>query len=75
MTEDTKRNDLDDDLDRGLSKLRAEWLQLPRERIPFIHGWLLGVACAIERKHRIPFKLADNLIDELRNSSGPPIEP
>ena len=55
-----------------LSALRAKWLGFEGADLAEIHGWLIGAACAIERKRRVPYSQADALIAELRASKEPP---
>jgi hypothetical protein len=59
--------------DECLSQLRASWLRLQGMDAIEIHGWLLGVACAVERKNGHDPKKSDALIAELRASKGPPL--
>ena len=40
--------------------------------LSYLHGWLIGLTCAIERKRGSPFESQDALIAELRKS-GPPL--
>jgi hypothetical protein len=54
-----------------LSQLRAQWLTLEGDDLEDIHGWLVGVACAIERKRGSDPGEMDKLIAELRQSRGP----
>ncbi|HZP02628.1 MAG TPA: hypothetical protein VFD30_20425, partial [Terriglobia bacterium] len=54
-----------------LSILRTEFLSLSGLDAVEIHGWLLGVAVAVERKNRHDPAMADRLIAELRESRGP----
>jgi hypothetical protein len=51
-----------------LSRLRAEWLALEGADSVEIHGWLIGVACAIERQRGSDPREMDGLIAELRQS-------
>ena len=55
-----------------LSELRARFLSLQGDAAIEIHGWLLGVACAVERQRGVDPADADRLIAELRASKGPP---
>ncbi len=55
-----------------LSELRAKFLALEGDALVGIHGWLLGVACAVERQRGADPRDADRLIAELRASTGPP---
>ncbi len=58
--------------DAELSALRARLLALTGDDLVEIHGWLLGVACAVERQRGADPREADRLIAELRASEGPP---
>jgi hypothetical protein len=58
--------------DLELSKLRARFLALEGDELIDIHGWLLGVACAVERQRGADPRDSDALIAELRASKGPP---
>jgi hypothetical protein len=61
------------DIDRlQLRDLRARFLALEGDAAIEIHGWLLGVACAVERQRGSDPRAADRLIAELRASKGPP---
>lgn len=55
-----------------LSALRAKFLALEGVALIEIHGWLLGVACAVERQRGADPRDSDRLIAELRASKGPP---
>jgi hypothetical protein len=54
-----------------LSELRRKWLALEGDDAVEIHGWLIGVAVAIERKRNANPAEADSLIAELRASAPP----
>ena len=56
---------------RTSRRLRAEWLALDGMELLFIHGWLLGVACAIERMTGADPDDVDRLLAELRENQGP----
>ncbi len=60
--------------DQELSELRAKFLALEGLDLIGIHGWLLGVACAVERKRGEGPTDADRLIAELRASTGAKME-
>jgi hypothetical protein len=53
---------------RLYAELRAEWLALEGADLVEIHGWLVGVVCAIERKRGSDPREMDDLIAELRQS-------
>lgn len=53
------------------SALRARLLGFEGEALEEAHGWLIGVACAVERKRGANPKEADSLIAELRASEPP----
>lgn len=53
------------------SSLRASWLSLEGPAIEEVHGWLIGVMCAVERKRGRNYRETDTLIAELRESVGP----
>ncbi len=55
-----------------LSDLRARFLALEGNLLIEIHGWLIGVACAVERQRGADPRDADRLMAELRASKGPP---
>lgn len=52
-----------------LELLRSQWLAFEGDDLVEIHGWLIGVACAIERKSGRDPQMMDRLIAELRQSS------
>lgn len=52
-------------------EFRRDCLLLEFEDLEEIHGWLIGVAVAVERKRGVPYAEADALVKELRESSGP----
>lgn len=58
--------------DAELSELRARFLALEGGALIEVHGWLLGVAVAVERQRGANPRDADFLIAELRASKGPP---
>lgn len=51
-----------------LQRLRAEWLALEGADLIEIHGYLVGVACALERRRGSDPREMDALIAELRAS-------
>ena len=53
-----------------LAALRGEWLALEGKDAVEIHGWLIGVAVAIERRRGANPADTDSLIAELRASSS-----
>ena len=59
--------------DEHLSVLRSAFLKLAGDDAVQIHGWLLGVACAVERKNGHDPAMSDRLIAELRASTGPEV--
>lgn len=54
-----------------LSKLRRAWLSLEGDDAVEIHGWLVGVGCALERGNGCPPEMVDRLVQELRQSTSP----
>ena len=52
-------------------EFRRDCLLLEFEDLEKIHGWLIGVAVAVERKRGVPYGEADALVKELRESVGP----
>lgn len=57
-----------------LSVLRHKWMALEGTDAVEIHGWLLGVAVAIERQHSVNPATVDALIAELRASEPPRVD-
>ena len=53
-----------------LDALRTKCLALEGKELAYVHGWLIGMACEIERKRGIPYECADKLIAEQRKSEG-----
>lgn len=56
---------------RELRELRARFLSLTGRALIEIQGWLIGVACAVERQRKADPRDTDRLIAELRASSPP----
>jgi hypothetical protein len=54
-----------------LAELRRKWLELEGDAAVEIHGWLIGVSVAIERKRNADPAASDALIAELRASKPP----
>lgn len=52
------------------SDLRSSWLSLDGKDAAEVHGWLIGVACAMERQRGSDPREMDGLIAELRASFG-----
>lgn len=59
------------DAERLRAHLRAHWLTLEGHALMEAHGWVIGVACALERRRGCDPRQMDDLIAELRRSKGP----